>query len=509
MKRSESATNTSSLMPRAYGLPKSNSLPCARNPRGPLASLYHRSLLSFPAGVQSITTEARASASSALVAHLVAQPLEVLADVVADGELGAARHQVVELGAVRLERRALVERHLVDAHAGAEVGEQADQGLADGAGAHDVNDCRHTFLTSLSAGCADLGATRASGANGTTIRGASPSRRGACRRASSGRGSRTRRARPGTSTSVRVAAGSQAAVLALVGVDVPLAAPLELRERLVGVAAAALDRDVADVDRCVAGHVERRLAFRSRRGSELGARRRLRAGHAPPPRGSPPSRTTRARCTPPRLWCRPPSPSAARRSRPRWRCGPRRRRAPGRGRDGPRCSFATVSLSSPRLTARNWTSSFHSATSGSRILAWVRQGPHQVAQKSTTTTLPLKSAGPVSPPSRFGMRNLVRIGGVLAIGRARDRLVVARLGGAERPADVGGDRGQQQAGDQREDEGRTVGRRLGVGFHDPPSIRHRAAFFEVRAGRRTRAGQRQSAAADHEQPLVSPHSRHL
>ena len=65
MKRSESATNTSSLMPRAYGLPKSNSLPCARNPRGPLASLYHRSLLSFPAGVQSITTEARASASSA------------------------------------------------------------------------------------------------------------------------------------------------------------------------------------------------------------------------------------------------------------------------------------------------------------------------------------------------------------------------------------------------------------------------------------------------------------
>src|SRR6266545_599599 len=37
---------------------------------------------------------------------------------------------------------------------------------------------------------------------------------------------------------------------------------------------------------------------------------------------------------------------------------------------------------------------------GSRIRAWMWQGPHQVAQKSTTTTWPGKSAGPSLRPSR-------------------------------------------------------------------------------------------------------------
>src|SRR5262245_43027087 len=42
---------------------------------------------------------------------------------------------------------------------------------------------------------------------------------------------------------------------------------------------------------------------------------------------------------------------------------------------------------------------------GSRIRAWTRQGPHQVAQKSTITTWPGKSVGPSLRPSRVLSRN--------------------------------------------------------------------------------------------------------
>lgn len=38
-------------------------------------------------------------------------------------------------------------------------------------------------------------------------------------------------------------------VLALVGIDVPLTTPLESTEGLIGLALAALDRDISDIDR--------------------------------------------------------------------------------------------------------------------------------------------------------------------------------------------------------------------------------------------------------------------
>ena len=56
MKRSSPGISASSLMPRAYILPKPNSDPCARKPFGPLEVLVDFSLFSLPAGVQSMTT---------------------------------------------------------------------------------------------------------------------------------------------------------------------------------------------------------------------------------------------------------------------------------------------------------------------------------------------------------------------------------------------------------------------------------------------------------------------
>ncbi len=83
-----------------------------------------------------------------LVVDLMTEVLEILSPGIVDRELGAARHQVPDTGAVGLERRALVEGHLVDAHVVLEVGEQPDQRLADGPGPDDVYYGAH-FSSSL------------------------------------------------------------------------------------------------------------------------------------------------------------------------------------------------------------------------------------------------------------------------------------------------------------------------------------------------------------------------
>jgi hypothetical protein len=77
----------------------------------------------------------------------VAQLLEVLHPLLVGHEPRAARHEVVELGAVGRERSALVEGDLVDAELVVEVGEQADERLTDGAGADHVDDLLHGNLT--------------------------------------------------------------------------------------------------------------------------------------------------------------------------------------------------------------------------------------------------------------------------------------------------------------------------------------------------------------------------
>ena len=68
-------------------------------------------------------------------------------DVLVDRQLGAALDQVVQLGAVGGERRPLVEGDLVDSHPVPEVGEETEQGLANRARAHDVDDLLHGSLT--------------------------------------------------------------------------------------------------------------------------------------------------------------------------------------------------------------------------------------------------------------------------------------------------------------------------------------------------------------------------
>ncbi len=75
-----------------------------------------------------------------LVRDGVPHLLERVALIFVGGEPGAARHQVLDLRAVRRERCPLVEGHFVDTHPIPEVGVQPDQRLADRASADDVDD---------------------------------------------------------------------------------------------------------------------------------------------------------------------------------------------------------------------------------------------------------------------------------------------------------------------------------------------------------------------------------
>jgi hypothetical protein len=70
----------------------------------------------------------------------VAELLEVGPRLLVHGELRAAAAKVFHLGALVDQRSALVEGDLVDAERALEVGEQADQRLADGPGSDDVHD---------------------------------------------------------------------------------------------------------------------------------------------------------------------------------------------------------------------------------------------------------------------------------------------------------------------------------------------------------------------------------
>src|SRR5688500_910190 len=129
------------------------------------------------------------------VAHLVAEALELVHALGVGRQLGAARHQVVDLGAVAGQRSAFVEGDLVDAQLVPEVREQPDQGLADRAGAHDVDDFLHRSLARSCRG--RRGRVRiASGRAGRVTWGAYPTRPRptSCPRATPGRGWRTRRA---------------------------------------------------------------------------------------------------------------------------------------------------------------------------------------------------------------------------------------------------------------------------------------------------------------------------
>src|SRR5204863_1241904 len=67
---------------------------------------------------------------------------------------------------------------------------------------------------------------------------------------------------------------------------------------------------------------------------------------------------------------------------------------------------ATVSCGSPTSTARITTSFDPSSLcSISKLGISARHGAHHVAQKSTSTTLPLNSSSETSPPLSFGRRN--------------------------------------------------------------------------------------------------------
>jgi hypothetical protein len=87
-----------------------------------------------------------------LEAHLMAQFLELRADVVVHRQMRAALDQVVELGPIGRERRPLVEGDFIDSHALTEVGEETEQGLADRARAHDVDDLFHDSLSKAVSG---------------------------------------------------------------------------------------------------------------------------------------------------------------------------------------------------------------------------------------------------------------------------------------------------------------------------------------------------------------------
>ena len=78
------------------------------------------------------------------VGDLVAEGLEVRRLVLVGREVRAALHEVVDLRALGLHRRALVERDLVDPEVLLEVREETDQRLADRAGPDDVNDVLHS-----------------------------------------------------------------------------------------------------------------------------------------------------------------------------------------------------------------------------------------------------------------------------------------------------------------------------------------------------------------------------
>ncbi len=81
-----------------------------------------------------------------VVEHLVADRFEVRGLVGIDRQPGAARDEVVDLRPLGRHRSPLVKRDLVDAEVLAEVGEQPDQGLPDGARADDVDDLFHSVL---------------------------------------------------------------------------------------------------------------------------------------------------------------------------------------------------------------------------------------------------------------------------------------------------------------------------------------------------------------------------
>ena len=75
--------------------------------------------------------------------HGVADGFEVGTPIRVGREPRAARHHVVDPRPVGHQRGALVKGDFVDSESISEIGEQADQGLADGAGAHDMDDVLH------------------------------------------------------------------------------------------------------------------------------------------------------------------------------------------------------------------------------------------------------------------------------------------------------------------------------------------------------------------------------
>ena len=71
------------------------------------------------------------------------QGLEVPLPALIHRQPGSATHEVLEPWSIGGQRSPFVERHLIDAHPIAEIGEQADQRLANGTGAHDMNNGLH------------------------------------------------------------------------------------------------------------------------------------------------------------------------------------------------------------------------------------------------------------------------------------------------------------------------------------------------------------------------------
>src|SRR6185295_8473156 len=82
-----------------------------------------------------------------LEGHPVPERLEVGDLVRIHGQLRAPLQEVIDLGPFGRHRRALVEGDLVDAEVFLEVGEEADQRLADGPGPDDVYDLLHGSRT--------------------------------------------------------------------------------------------------------------------------------------------------------------------------------------------------------------------------------------------------------------------------------------------------------------------------------------------------------------------------
>ena len=140
MKRSRPGTSTSSLIAARVGHAEAELAALGEEALG-ARELVVVLLLHLVAGRGAVDHHRGARERLlGLVGDLVAELLEGVLLVGVGRELRAARHQVVDLGAVGGERRPLVEGDLVDPHLLPEVGEQADQRLADRARADDVDD---------------------------------------------------------------------------------------------------------------------------------------------------------------------------------------------------------------------------------------------------------------------------------------------------------------------------------------------------------------------------------